>query len=500
MIPSGNDGALNRKKILLDLKPAFDGYSGIPQETRLLFAGLRQLDTLHVQGLIQHGGRQLRAGLKKRQGNMPVSRQIYQLSRLVVSANDPGNMTRWKRAREGIDRYFALQGLRLRAALGLKVPHSIFDSRHFPDFVWRTFFEKTLKVEDKDTVSKEDFCVLQPPRLSLQKAAVSFGSSGACPRFPVIDTRGFDVFLAQTPFPGRLARGTKMVVRYHDAVPLLMPHTIKDKAFHQKVHYQGLLSNVENGAIFSCVSRATQNDLLTLFPQLEKRSFVIHNMVSDEYHPEISSPALVPRLVKNRLADSAVFSSSVQFDRLVPESFEYLLMVGTIEPRKNHTLLLSAWERLKYTIAPDLKLVLVGGVGWDEKPLLRAFKPWALKGDLFYLQNVPSAELRVLYTHALLTVAPSLSEGFDYSGVEAMRCGCPVAASDIPVHREIYQDGAAYFDPYSIDHAVASLARLTQGPGAIERRHLAERGRLVSDNYLPARLLPAWQEFFNNLD
>jgi hypothetical protein len=54
---------LNSLRVLLDLKPALDGYAGIPQETRLLFAALRKLGRANVEGLIQHGGRRLRGGL-----------------------------------------------------------------------------------------------------------------------------------------------------------------------------------------------------------------------------------------------------------------------------------------------------------------------------------------------------------------------------------------------------------------------------------------------------
>ena len=76
--------------------------------------------------------------------------------------------------------------------------------------------------------------------------------------YPGSIPRGFDVMLVETPFPGRVSPRTRMVVRYHDAIPLLMPHTIKDRGYHRAAHYQALLRNVRDGAWFACVSEATR--------------------------------------------------------------------------------------------------------------------------------------------------------------------------------------------------------------------------------------------------
>jgi glycosyltransferase involved in cell wall biosynthesis len=175
-------------------------------------------------------------------------------------------------------------------------------------------------------------------------------------------------------------------------------------------------------------------------------------------------------------------------------------MVSTIEPRKNHIRLLAAWEVLKSNIDRNIKLVIVGTLGWDNGPVTSAFKPWIDRGELFMLNAVPAPDLRVLYQHAAATVCPSLGEGFDFSGVEAMRSGGVTVASDIPVHREVYQDAAEYFNPYSTMSLVESLKKVLYDKNSDQvRQTLVSKGEQVSAQYLPQTILPQWDAFLNKL-
>lgn len=188
------------------------------------------------------------------------------------------------------------------------------------------------------------------------------------------------------------------------------------------------------------------------------------------------------------------------YDKAFNAESRYFLMVSTIEPRKNHRRLLEAWEVLRDRIDKNLKLVFVGHIGWDYKDLLDGCETWIEQGGLFMLQNVPSEALRLLYRHAFVTVCPSVGEGFDFSGVEAMRCGGVVAASDIPVHREVYGEAADYFDPYDTGSLVASLQRLISGPESESAREaLRAEGLRQSERYLPERILPQWAEFLQKI-
>jgi len=509
-------------KVLVDLKPALDGYAGIPQECRLLFKGLSLMQGFEVEGLMQHGGRRLRAALPAHK-TLPLDRRIDRLSKFVVSLYEKPLDSLAQAMVYEVQKRFARALLRLRSVVGLKLPLSRFESDLFEDFVWRTFFSKTLNASCQPALTGTRHRVLSVPRQMMHRAGLDGLKFSGSPSYTTLNTHGFHAFVTQNPFPGRVARGTHMVVRYHDAVPILMPHTTRDKAFDQAAHFHALKDNLNQGAWFSCISEATRKDLLTIFPQAVGRAVVIHNIVSDEYFPDDTPHHLVYQIVRNRLA---VMSNVVKNDpnstqggvrnrvmvndvvkTRLPDTFDqtdaseqpklpYLLMVSTIEPRKNHALLLQAWEALKYSTHPHLKLVVVGNIGWDHEPVLQSFRPWAERGELFWLNNVPATELRALYHHAAATVCPGLAEGFDYSGVEAMKCGCVVAASDIPVHREIYGQSAVYFNTYSASDACSTLQNLLSHDSEPLRADLRRRGLQTGQLYTESAILPQWAALF----
>jgi glycosyltransferase involved in cell wall biosynthesis len=300
---------------------------------------------------------------------------------------------------------------------------------------------------------------------------------------------------------------TKLVVRYHDAFPLLMPHTIIDRSRHREAHYEALRRNVLDGAWFACVSEASRRDLLAVFPAVEPRALTIPNMVSHRYFPEVASPGQIldilgtraNRWVQGRVTELRLDARPAAAPRRHRGHLDYLLMVATVEPRKNHLGLLAAWEQLRASGHPELRLVLVGAMGWDQVPIVDRLLPWVGRGMVHVLDDVPAAELRLLYSHARITVCPSFGEGFGFSGVEAMRCGGTVAASDLPVHREVYGQAAEYFNPYASSDMAGALQRLLGPESAARRTELQLLGTAIAARYLPERILPHWQEFLESL-
>jgi glycosyltransferase involved in cell wall biosynthesis len=484
-------------RILFELRPALGGHAGIPQATRLLFRSLALLEDVQVAGLLQSAERLLTPGLPPRAaslfGPLSADQQINRLSRIVI-AIETGSWDSYV--------YATVHTIvmAVKHIVGGREPLTRFEAQHFKDFLWRRYFARTLPPEDFEVVTRVAFRIARVPWTAMHICALVTRKLGY-PLYPRLDTSDFDIMICETPYPATVARNTKLVIHYHDAIPLLMPHTISDRRFHQAFHYRALRKNVMSGAWFVCVSDATRRDLVSIFPQAEARSVTIHNMVSHHYNDAPSDAVRVREIIRTRLSTRLKPPLDHELKhRLLDESaqgqkLDYLLIVSTIEPRKNHLTLLSAWEQLRAERFPALKLLMVGALGWHQKRIVRKFRPWLDRGDAFLLEDVLAEELRVLYAQARLTVCPSFGEGFDFSGIEAMRSGGTVAASDIPVHREVFGDAAEYFNPYSVDAVTHAIESVIDPARNARRDELVAKGAIVSARYSHDAILPKWQSF-----
>ncbi|MBV7255719.1 glycosyltransferase family 4 protein [Pacificimonas sp. WHA3] len=499
-------------KILIEMRPAFEAFAGIPQEVRLLFRGLNTLLGTDVFGLLQHGGRTLARGTsrKKERRALTTDERFKRYSNVVISTNNMVAERPFARSIAYLQRRLKSTTLLLRQFIGRDhIQLTDFKSAGFEDFNWRTLFAKTLPPADFADLASRDHLVCRTPWRVMHQVGIYSLNFRRIARYPKLVTDGFDVMIGQTPYPGRVSAGTALVVRYHDAVPLFMPHTIPEQVLHQAQHYNALRANVQQGAWFSCVSEATRADLIRAFPDAEPRAVTIHNMVSHNYFTEPRRPERVHEIIRSRLYERSgwlpTFSdagtkSKFYRSQIGETSPQYLLMVSTIEPRKNHARLISAWEALRAGHDADLKLVIVGTLGWNNDLIRDQLVPWLERGDAFLLNNVPAADLRCLYANARATVCPSYGEGFDYSGVEAMASGGVTVASDIPVHREVYGDAALFFDPYSTAALTGQLEKLLYRPGADARRSDMETaGQEIAARYTPEQILPQWESFLRRV-
>ena len=159
----------------------------------------------------------------------------------------------------------------------------------------------------------------------------------------------------------------------------------------------------------------------------------------------------------------------------------YVLAVGTLEPRKNLSVLIEAVRRLQGGLAEGLDLVLVGRFGWRAEGLRREVAAGTAAGWLRHSGYVSGEELARLYRGALLVALPSLYEGFGLPAVEAMAAEVPVVLSDIPVFHEVAGDAALYAPPDDPDAWAERISRLAADPDL--RRAIVRSGRERARRY-----------------
>lgn len=129
------------------------------------------------------------------------------------------------------------------------------------------------------------------------------------------------------------------------------------------------------------------------------------------------------------------------------EDTQYFLYVGSLKRQKNIPFLIRSFGRFLRSSKQKYKLLIVGGDYWRDPEIDKLIKSEKLSEAIELVGYVPDAELPKYYRGAIFFVSPSLVEGFCLPAVEAMACGCPVVASDLPVFREVVGEAGILVSP-----------------------------------------------------
>ena len=144
---------------------------------------------------------------------------------------------------------------------------------------------------------------------------------------------------------------------------------------------------------------------------------------------------------------------------------DYILSVGTLQPRKNYERLIEAFAKIKRQTAgmngsSSISLVIAGKKGWLYEPIMEKVKTLGMSESVRFVDFIPAHDLALLYNGAKLFALVSLFEGFGIPVLEAMACGCPVLLSNVSSLPEVGGKAAIYIDPQSVGSIAKGLEQV----------------------------------------
>ena len=226
------------------------------------------------------------------------------------------------------------------------------------------------------------------------------------------------------------AQGGIVCAVLYDLIPFSHPHTVENKTRIQ--HTQWWLKAHEHVDSVICISQSVRKEYL--------------DWQQNRQH-------------KNQLPPSKVgffhlgsnFSNTDSVIKILIEKFSYFIMVGSLEPRKNHSIVIDAFENL-WLNNIEANLVIVGNYGWKSEALIKRIENHEqFNIKLFLIRDASDRDLASLYSNAVALISASLAEGFGLPIIEAQHYGIPIICSDIPVFREVVgSEDVKFFNPIDL--------------------------------------------------
>ena len=227
----------------------------------------------------------------------------------------------------------------------------------------------------------------------------------------------------------------KLVVTIHDLSYYYFPDEFLKKDLYKLKNWTA--DSIKKADRIIAVSKTTKKDIAREFHDVQAPVTVVYNGFDT---PE-------------RKKESGILK------KLNLEENQFLLFVGTLQPRKNASILIEALQLL-HLKEKKLKLVLVGKQGWLYEDIMEKAHSSDVADSILFTGYLPDEDVQTLYKKALCFVHPSLYEGFGIPVLEAMAGECPVICSQESSLPEIAGDAALYFDPRNAQQLSEQVQRL----------------------------------------
>lgn len=267
-----------------------------------------------------------------------------------------------------------------------------------------------------------------------------FLSSGVF-NFPKIDKLmgGVDVFLSPHFFLTSLSPSCRRVTVFHDLSFVRFPDFFSwRKNIWHNFEINPLWQSRFSDKIIA-VSESTKNDLINMYRIDPVKIEVIHSGIS----PDIKKPS------EEELQDFRI-------NNHLPDRF--ILFLGKLEPRKNVTSLIKAFDLIKSKKEfQNLFLIIAGSKGWLYKDIFQTITNSNFKDNIIIKDYITDSERKFYYSLAQVFIYPSFFEGFGFPPLEAMTCGTPVVVSNNSSLPEIVGSGGLLIQPHNIDEIAQSI-------------------------------------------
>ncbi|QQG52892.1 MAG: glycosyltransferase family 4 protein [Candidatus Falkowbacteria bacterium] len=252
-----------------------------------------------------------------------------------------------------------------------------------------------------------------------------------CFSYPKFDKilGGVDLFFAPHLNFLRITRQTKLVVTVHDLSFLRYPEffSCRKNFWHKAIGVAKLLKRADK---IVAVSENTKHDLVEILKIAADKISVIYSG-------------------NNFLVAPLDAAESMKFFSKHDLQSGFIFSVGNIEPRKNVSGLIEAYEELRKR-RPDLtpQLVLAGAKGWKYRRIFKIWKNSPYQKDIKFLGYISPAEKTTLFAAAAVFAYPSYYEGFGFPPLEALSAGVPVVSSNISSLPEVLGGAALLVNPF----------------------------------------------------
>jgi glycosyltransferase involved in cell wall biosynthesis len=266
----------------------------------------------------------------------------------------------------------------------------------------------------------------------------------------------------------------KLTATVHDLTCWLMPEMHQASNVAADRNFAERIIKRADGLI--AASAATRDDAVQILRLAPEKIRVIYHGIADSFFRVTAKDAEAAR-------------SRCGLKR------PYLLVVGTIEPRKNVDRLLNAYEALPASIREEFELVFAGPPGWAQsETLARLRQP---SPGVRYLGYVAEQDIPGIFAGATALVYPSLYEGFGFPVVQAMAAGTPVITSNVSALPEVSGGAAILIDPHSESELRDAMRDLLTSPA--RRQQMSESGRSNAQRFSWAECARKSLEFFQDV-